>query len=110
MRYCLALPSFTPEALSRHRCDNKSHIHISTVERNELLENHLADLYCANCGNPLELCPCVRGRFTIVRLRRIVALHGFSCRFGEFMAYIRGSELGRVMVAAIAMRPIEEES
>jgi hypothetical protein len=67
-------------------------------------------LYCSNCGNPLELCACKRGHFSIVRLRRIVALHGFSCRFGEFMAYIRGTDLGRVMVAAVAMRPIEEET
>lgn len=67
-------------------------------------------MYCAGCGNPPELCPCIRARFTVVRLRRIVALHGFSCRFGEFMAYIRGTDLGRVMVAAIAMRPVEEES
>jgi hypothetical protein len=105
------LPSWTAEALSRHRCDNHSHIHVGTAERDELLRNHLADLYCRDCGNPLELCPCVRrGRFTVVRLRRIVALHGFSCRFGEFMAYIRGTDLGRVMVAAIAMRAIEEES
>jgi len=77
------------------------------AERNELLRNHLADLYCAQCGNPLELCGCARGRFTIIRLRRIVALHGFSCRFGEFLAYIRGSQLGKVMVSAIAMRPLE---
>jgi hypothetical protein len=65
-------------------------------------------MYCAKCGNDCKLCACHRGAFSIVRLRRIVALHGFSCRFGEFLAYIRGSELGRVMVAAIAMRPIEE--
>lgn len=102
------LPSWTCESLLRHRCTNHSHIHISTEERNQLLENHLADLFCSKCGNPLELCPCARGRFNIVRLRRIVALHGFSCRFGEFMAYIRGSDLGKVMVAAITHRPIEE--
>jgi hypothetical protein len=67
-------------------------------------------MYCAKCGNDCKLCKCWRPDYSIVRLRRIVALHGFSCRFGEFMAYIRGTDLGRVMVAAIAMRAIEEES
>ncbi len=109
-RFCLVLPSWSADALSRHRCNNKSHIHVGAAERNELLQNHLADLYCANCGNPLELCPCARGKFSIVRLRRIVSLHGFSCRFGEFQAYIRATDLGRVMIAAIAMRPIEEDT
>jgi hypothetical protein len=105
--FCLVNPSWTRDNLVTHRCNNQSHIHISEAERFQLLENHLADLYCSKCGNPLELCPCARGRFNIIRLRRIVALHGFSCRFGEFLAYIRGTDLGRVMVAAIAMRAIE---
>jgi hypothetical protein len=101
------LPSWTRDDLACHRCDNHSHIHITEAERFELLRNKLADLYCSRCGYPSELCACARGHFHIVRLRRIVALHGFSCRFGEFLAYIRGSELGRVMVSAIAMRPLE---
>lgn len=101
------LPSWSASSLPVHRCDNKSHIHISAAERNELIENHLVDLHCRECGNPLELCPCARGRFTIIRLRRVVSLHGFSCRFGEFLASIRASDLGKVMVATIAMRPIE---
>jgi hypothetical protein len=102
-------PSWTQKSLARHHCRNKSHIHISEAERFQLLENHLADLFCSKCGNPMELCACARGRFNIIRLRRIVALHGFSCRFGEMLAYIRGSDLGRVMIAAIAMRAIEVE-
>jgi hypothetical protein len=108
-QFCLVNPSWTRDSLSRYRCNNQSHIHISEAERYELLENHLADLYCSKCGNDMKLCACARGRYNIVRLRRIVALHGFSCRFGEFLAYIRGTQLGRVMVAAIAMRALESE-
>lgn len=104
------LPSWSASSLAAHSCANKSHIHISTDERDELLRNGLADLYCRDCGAPLQLCPCKRrNRFTIVRLRRVVALHGFSCRFGEYQALIRNTGIGRVMIAAIAMRPVEEE-
>jgi len=108
----LVLPSWTRDDLPRHRCDNRSHIHITLAEREALLRNKLVDLYCARCGYPSDICNCAHNRdrdIRIVRLRRIVALHGFSCRFGEFLAYIRGSELGRVMVSAIAMRPLESE-
>jgi hypothetical protein len=105
--FCLVLPSWTRDDLGRHRCDNHSHIHISEAERFELLRNKLVDLHCSQCGYPSDLCACARGHFHIVRLRRIVALHGFSCRFGEFLSYIRGTSLGQVMVAAITHRPLE---
>lgn len=104
----MVLPYWSADLLSQHSCANRSHVHISTTERDDLLRNHLVEMHCSRCGGALQSCACARPRFTIARLYRVAALRGFSCKYGELLAAIRDQGIGQVMVANIKRRPIEE--
>jgi hypothetical protein len=97
-RYCLVPARWTPDDLARHSCADRSHVHLSRSQVWDLEREGLLEWVRR---------PISRAEKGIVKIRRIVAARGLSCRIGEALA--EGLRLrlpwARAMLADIRLTP-----
>lgn len=83
--------------VSLHSCSDHSHYHVNDREADDL--RHI--------GRALWLIAPDKNRQGVLRLKAGYAVRGFSERFGQLLARIRHTELGRLLMAEITLRPME---
>jgi hypothetical protein len=92
---------WTRDTFRSHTCFDRSHSHISNREADDLRHNRRAVWLIA--PDPERR---VRG---VLRMMDTHAVRGFAARYGPWLAKHKHEELGRLMLAFITQRPMEDE-